>query len=466
MSAVALLGITAYDAVLDETVQKGLLVGSYAKALDNENSYRKNLAIEEFEGGNGNTFSKFRKGRLTAQRVPRGGAKTTSNDGGYTPETNKGEKYTWSLQRYGHTVDTEATGSATSFRNNLREDYENIGMNAGESLDLLTRLNYMMAYKAGVTFIDTTETGDQNSLELDNIYGFMMKMKNGVPTAVSGTNKLEVWINGVLNNVTGAAQDTATVTIDGDSVTVDAVRTTDDGLPGTITVETAVNAPQLGWEVRSKYAPQQIRPNGRKTEYQLAAGDTLTMAMVNSIVSGIIGRGGKQMDGDQGSGFYGYFCPEHRDQLWADPAFYSWYQGQGGTAGFKDMDISRAGNVIFDFTGRPAFRPHPDATKAAAGVYVRNALIVARDSLVEARSKDLLERPDMTPEISQTFVRVFDQKQYVEIILRSPNDRRGKIVSTTWEAILDWVATTDSLTKNGSVCPDADHKRGGLIQTV
>lgn len=466
MSAIALLGITAYDAVLSQTVQQGLLVGTYSKALDLENCYRKNLAIEEIPAGKGESFTKFRKGRLTAQRIPRGGAKTTSLDGGYSPETNKGEQYTWKMQRYGHTVDTEATGSAVSFRNNLKEDYENIGMNAGESLDLVTRLNYMMAYKAGVTFIDTTETGDQTTLEVDNIYGFMIKMKNGVPTAVSGTNKLEVWINGVANNVTGAAPDTTSVTIDGDSVTVNAVRTTDDGLPGTITVETAVTAPQLGWEVRSKYAPQQIRPNGRKTEYQLAAGDVLTMAHVNAAVSGIMGRGGKQIEGDQGAGFYGFFCPEHRDQLWADPAFYSWYQGQGGSDNFRNMDISRAGNVIFDFTGRPAFREHPDATKAAAGVYVRNALIVARDALVEARSEELLGRPDMTPEISQTFVRIFDKKQFVEIILRSPNDRRGKIVSTTWEAILDWVATTDSLTANGSVNPLADHKRGALIQTV
>ena len=466
MSAIALLGITSYDAVLSETVQKGLLVGEYSKALDLENSFRKNLETEDLPAGKGEKFTKFRKGRLTAQRIPRGGAKLTSLDGGYSPETNKSEQYTWNLQRYGHTVDTEATGSAVSFRNNLREDAENIGMNAGETLDLITRLNYMMAYKAGTTFIDTTESGDQTTLEVDNIYGFMMKMKSGVPTAVSGTNKLEVWINGVANNVTGAAQDTTSVTIDGDSKTVDAVRESDDGLPGTITVETIVNAPQLGWEVRSKYAPQQIRPNGRKTEYQLAAGDTLTMAHINAAVSGIMGRGGKPMEGDQGMGFYGYFCPEHRDQLWNDPAFYSWFQSQGGTDSFRNMDISRAGNVIFDFTGRPAFRAHPDATKAAAGVYVRNALIVARGALVEGRSQELLGRPDMTPEISNTFVRIFDKKQFVEIILRAPNDRRGKIVSTTWEAILDQVATTDSLTKNGSVCPDADHKRGALIQTV
>lgn len=461
MSAINITGAAEYDAVISETVQKGLIVGEYSKGLKAKELYRKDVGVERVPANAGSSFSKWRKGRMTPKRRARGPIKTTDPNNGLTSQKAGAEKYEWNMERYGDTTDTELIGSAMSFKNGLKQDMYEIGEGASESLDLAVRLESMFAYKGGSTFVKTAAAGSQTTIEVDNAAGFGILMVNGIPTAVDATNKLPVYVNGVLNYVTACVFDTVNETISGVVRTFKDFRDTDDGVVGTLTLENAVSDPAVGWEVRSQYAPAQVRPNGRATEYQLAAGDELTMAHCNRITATLRNSGAHTFDDGC---FHAYGDATHYEQLWNDPTFSQAFQGKPESAEFREGRVAKVAGIKFDFTGHCPKRDHPDPVKAAAGVKVKTLLIVGKEHVVEGRNPEFLSRPDLKPQATSNYVKFFDRKKFVEIILRGPQDRTGKVVSTSWEAVLAWIATTDSLTSYGGSV--AYHKRGGIIQTV
>lgn len=413
-------------------MQNGLLWKAFEDALLPEFLYPAIADTRPWSGGLGDTTTFTRAGLLAPVTTPLNGADPT-------PQQYSIEQYSATMSQYGNAIDTSMIQSSMALASKFAEDVQKMGINAGQSVNQIARNKLYSAYAGGRSFA-TASTSASTSVHVADISGFGTVLVNGVPTAVSGGNPL---------NVSATAALTANTVV---AVNPDVAGATSG--PGTLTLGTAATF-ALNDPIVSSVAPVSFRPNARVTSAALQAGDIATMALFRSGVARL-----RTMNVDTVNGNYvAHIDPTTEAQLFADADFKQAYQGRGDSAVFGSMSLGT-------FAGIDWVRNNEAPTATVGSNTVHRPLLVGAGALISAPFDNMESLLDETGVQDVPNIKLIGPANGVKVaaIVRPPQDRLQQIVSSAWSFIGDFCVPSDSTTGGQGGADTALYKRAVLIE--
>ena len=330
---------TNFPAALAATLQQGFLEREFEEGLDSVLAYRRTALEETVPNRLGETLTRTRKGRKAPVSTPMNPSTNTGLDNGLTPSTFTMEQYSFTMQEYGDTVDTNTLQDLAAIANNLFANSRNSGVQAAQSLERIAQGKLFSAYLGGNSRVRTDlGAGSTTTCHVDDVRGFQTVLVNGVVTAISGTNTLSVQ---EISTSSGGVNQTLTVsafTIDGSNQS-----TTPGGISGTITFAAATTPVNLD-SLIALNAAKILRPFSKSNTSQLTGADVLTMSLIEDSVAYL--RDNAVPPHADGT----YHCILDNTslrQLWADQDFKVLFAGRYDASEYRDGDIIRLLGVTF-----------------------------------------------------------------------------------------------------------------------
>lgn len=394
-------------ASIQAIMQNGILDRVFQDALVPTFLYPNLADSEPWQGNLGDTKTFTRKGLLTPQTTAITGSDASTG-------TYSVEQWSVTMDQYGFGMDTNMLQSAMTLASKFLSDVQTLGINAGQSLNQIARNKLYRAYAGGRTWCTTTDGASNTSIAVANVDGFTKVLVNGVPTAVSGTNPLNITINGTANTVTAT------------SVTTGA---------GTLTLGTARTDTQGDYVVASN-APVSVRTASRNTAYDITSSDTATLAMFRAAAV----RLRKMNVPDIGGYYVAHIPPDTEGELFADSDFKQALQGRVDSPVWRDLSIGRFAGIdwvrnnetptVTSNSGATVFRP----LVVGAGAIVASPFDGMGDLLTGSGVEDVpsVRMIDATPGTQ------------VALIIRPPQDRLQQIIGSTWSWVGDYGIPSDS----------------------
>jgi hypothetical protein len=440
---------TNFPTALVPTLQTGFLEREFEEGLDSVLAYRRAALEETVPCRIGETLTRTRKGRKTPVTTPTNPSTNTGLDNGMTPTTFSVEQYSFTMQQYNDTVDTNLLQELAGIANQFFANSRNSGVQAAQSLERIARFKLFSAYLGGNSRVRTDlGAGGTTTAHVDDIRGFQNVLVNGVVTPISGANPLSVSEVAIASGgVTQTLSVTAAVA-DGTSFS-----SAPNGVSGVLTF-TAATTPVNGDVLLALNAPKILRPFGKQSTAQLTGSDVLTMGLIEDAVAYLRDNGVPPMpDGS-------YHCildNTSMRQLWADQDFKVLFAGNGGNSStYRDMDIIRLLGVTYIPTTE-AYVQTAGATGAtgtsAINVRVRRPILLGAECLIQGNFEGLdtwLERDGM-----QSFSEVFLVNNVAQII-RPPLDRLQQFASQSWFWVGDFSVPSD-ISATTAIIPTASN---------
>lgn len=411
-------------AAIQAIMQNGMLDRVFQDALVPEFLFPAIADSSPWQGALGDTKTFTRKGLIS----PTTTAITGSDIAGAS--TYSVEQWSVTMDQYGISVDTNMLQSAMTLASKYMADVQTLGINAGQSLNRIARSKLYQAYAGGRTWCNAAGTSD-TTLAVANVDGFTHVLVNGVPTAVSASNPLNITINGVANTVTGTSVSTGA---------------------GNLTLGTA-RVDAAGDYVVSSAAPVSVRTASRNTAYDATSGDTATLAMFRSAVTRL-----RNMSVPTVGGYYvAHISPTTEDELYADTDFKQALQGRVDSPVWRDLSIGR-------FAGIDWVRNNevPTVAGGSAGtVTVYQPIVVGAGALVAAPFENIAGLLAGTGVEGVPSIRMISAapSTQVALIVRPPQDRLQQNISTSWSYVGDFAAPSDSGTGDSAL-----YKRAVVVE--
>lgn len=407
-------------AAIQAMLQNGLLDRTFRDALVPEFLFPQVADSEPWMGGLGDTKTFTRKGLLQPKTIP-----ITGSDP--SPSTYGLEQWSVTMDQYGDSLDTNMLGSAMALASKWLADCQTLGIGAGQSVNQVARNKLFKAYAGGRTWATTAGTSD-TSLVVASTDGFEFVLVNGVPTAVSGANPLNVTIAGTANTVTGVNTTTKTLTL------------------GTARVDVAGDA------VVASNAPVSIRPDG-ETAYDLSSGNVATFAMFRAAVARL-----RRMNVPTLGGYYvAHIDPDTEAQLFNDAQFQQALQGRVDSPIYRDLSIGRFGGLDWVRNNET-----PTVSGGSAGTLtVHRPIVLGANALVNAPFDGSAALLDGTGVEEIPNIRTINVAPGVDVqlIIRPPQDRLQQNIASTWSWVGDFGVPTDSGSGDAAL-----YKRGVVLE--
>lgn len=427
---------------ISHIIQPGWLMRFFDDALYPNLLYRHMYKAMEVPQHLGQVYTFQKKGLLTPVRAALTPPANTDNTSGLSPKVNSYEQYSVTLAQFADAVQTNMLSSGIASVDLYKEAAEDLGKQAGQSLDLLSRQVMFQAYAGGRTYVTAAVTG--TAIAVKDISGFDFVYVNGVrqTTSVSNPHPVTVTESGTpaTRNVTG--------------VTPGALNLNSDRIPGTLTLS-ASTAVIIGDSVISNFAPVSIRPNAKTTSFNLAGSDVMTFAVLNAASHTLMSMA---VPPHPETGFYhAYLDPFQIQQLVNDGAIQKVYETHEDSAVFQRGAVGVVANcLIFN-----ALQSPNEANEA--GVTVRRGIVTGDCAGYEVRSS-LINDWLASNNLSATGYVDFSPETYVAMILRTPQDALQQVVTNAWSFIGNWVAATDVLATVGGA--NRYYRRCVLVETA
>ncbi len=417
-------------AAIQAIMQNGILDRTFRDALIPSFLYPAIADSEPWQGSLGDTKTFTRKGLI----APTTTAITGSDIAGAS--TYSVEQWSVVMDQYGISVDTNMLQSAMTLASKFLADVQTLGINAGQSLNRIARDKMYRAYMGGRTWCTAAASTD-TTIAVQEVAGFTRVLVNGVPTPVSGTNPLNVTINGVANTVTATSVQSG---------------------PGNLTLGTT-RVDVVGDPVIAANAPISVRPGasgGVATAYQLtAATDVATLALFRAAVVRL-----RKMNVPTMGGYYtAHIPPDTEAELFADADFKQALQGRVDSPIWRDLSIGR-------FAGIDWVRNNEAPTvlgTASQAVTVFRPIVVGAGAVIAAPFEgtgSLLSGTGVEEVPSIRMVEAAPSTQ-VALIVRPPADRLQQVISTSWSYVGDFGVPSDSGTGDASL-----FKRAVVVEHV
>jgi hypothetical protein len=444
---------TNFPAALAATLQQGFLEREFEEGLDSVLAYRRTALEETIPNRLGETLTRTRKGRKTPVTTPMNPSTNTGLDNGLTPSTFTMEQYSFTMQEYGDTVDTNTLQDLAAIANNLFANSRNSGVQAAQSLERIAQSKLFGAYLGGNSRVRTDlGASSTTTCHVDDVRGFQTVLVNGVVTAISNSNTLTV---SEISTSSGGVTQTLTVS----AFTIDSVSssTAPGGLSGTITFSAATSPVNLD-SLIALNAPKILRPFSKSNTSQLTGSDVLTMSLIEDSVAYL--RDNAVPPHADGT----YHCildNTSMRQLWADQDFKVLFAGHGSKEPYGDQEIIRLLGTTYIPTTEAYVQQ--SATSLGVKVRVRRPIIVGAESIIQGNFEGIaswLERDGFMP-ISEVFL-----INNVAQIVRPPLDRLSQVVSQSWTWVGDFAIPTD-VTATTNIIPTASNatfKRSLVIE--
>mgnify|MGYP001565115815 FL=1 len=409
-------------AAIRAMLQNGILDRVFRDALVPEFLYTKIADYEPWVGGLGDTKTFTRKGLLAPATTP-----TTGSDP--SAATYAIEQWSVVMDQYSNSMDTNMLTSALALANKFTADMATLGINAGQSINQVSRNKLFKAYAGGRTWCTTAATTD-TSIIVQSTSGFETVMVNGVPTAVSGATPLGVTIAGVANTVVGVTP----------------------GTPGTLTLGTT-RVDVAGDYVVAANAPVSIRATGNSA-FDLSGSNVVTFANFRCAVARLRKMNVPTLPG----GYYvAHIDADTEAQLFSDADFKQALQGRVDSPIFRDLSIGRFGGL--DWVRNIEA---PTILGGSAGTLtVHRPIVLGANALTAApldATGNLLTGTGVedVPEIRNINVAPGVD---VTVLVRPPQDRLQQILSTTWSWVGDYGVPSDAGSGDAAL-----YKRGVVIE--
>lgn len=407
-------------AAIRAVMQNGILDRTFRDALLPEFLYPGIADSEPWSGGLGDTKTFTRKGLLT----PTTTAITGSDISGASTYTI--EQWSVTMDQYGLSVDTNLLQSSMTLASKYLADVQTLGISAGQSLNRIARDKLYAAYAGGRTWCTTTATSD-TSIIVGSVNGFTTVLVNGVPTAVSASNPLNITINGVANTVTGVNVGTSTLTL------------------GTARADTA------GDYLVASNAPTSVRTASRNTAYDITTADVATFAMFRSAVVRL-----RKMNVPTVDGYYtAHIPPDTEGELFADSDFKQALQGRVDSPVWRDLSIGR-------FAGIDWVRNNEAPTVTSnSGATVYRPLVLGAGAIIAAPFSEMGTLLSETGVGDVPSIRMVPAAPGTDValIVRPPSDRLQQVVSTSWSWVGDFGIPSDSQSGDAAL-----YKRAVMIE--
>ncbi|CAB4136896.1 hypothetical protein UFOVP314_34 [uncultured Caudovirales phage] len=412
----------ALPAAIQAIIQDGLLEAAFEQALVPQFLYPAAAEVAPVAGNVGQRVTRTRTGLLTPKTTAITGSDPTAS-------TISVEQYSGVLDQYGDSIDTNMLGSATAQARLFTRNVQTLAIGAGQSLNRIARDRLYSVYAGGRTWVRTADGASNTTVDVQSVDGFETVIVNGVPTAVSGTNPLNITINGVANTVTGVDRANRRLTL------------------GTATTDTA------GHAVVAANAPVSIRPNARATARDITTGDVASLGLFHDAVARLRAMNVPTMpDGT----YHAHIDSVTNRQLLNDSEFRQMFQGLGeSTSQIRQGLIGTVGNVTFYLNIEA-----PTVTGDGQTNIVRRPIVLGDEPLVNMPLENQGQLLDGTgvedvPGISLAQAIPGVDGTEVVFIVRPPQDRLQQVVSASWAWTGDFCVPTDSTTGDAAIAKRA-----------
>lgn len=439
------MAINNLPAAQQKIVQSGFLERFFEDALFPHLHYRRLYEAHPTTNHMGVSFTMSKKGLLPIQYDPLSTVNNSDLTSGVPLYQNQYEQYSFTIDQTAAGVQTNLLTSSVSIGNLYKEASEDLGRQAGRSLDAISRNKLFQAYNGGRTFLDTAAAAT-TTIAVANINGFDFVYVNGVRQETSLANPHPITVDGNAVNVVGFASDGNTSRINTQAL--------DDG---TLTTDANVTG-AVGDLVLSDYAPFSIRPNGKTNTYEMTASDVLTYA---DLVDASVHMQQLSVPAHDDGFYHAILDPTQAGQLLKDPAVQRVFNADGANSlEFQRGLVAIAGGVkIFQSQATP----YGNSTIATGTLPIRRGIVTGKELGYEAQYQDMAKWLSANS-LSATGAVVFSPKAHVAMILRNPLDALQQVITQTWSFIGDWVVATDVLSDIGG--STAYYKRAVVLESA
>jgi N4-gp56 family major capsid protein len=402
-------------------LQNGMLDRVFRDALVPNFLFPQIADSEPWMGGLGDTKTFTRKGLLAPVTTPVTGSDPSA-------ATYSIEQWSVTMDQYANSMDTNMLGSAMALASKFLADVENLGINAGQTINQVARNKLFKAYSGGRTWCTTAGSSD-TSIIVNSTDGFEAVLVNGVPTPVSASNPLTVSVAGTANTVTGVNTGTKTLTL------------------GTARVDVA------GDYVVAANAPVSVRATGNSA-YDLTGSNTVTFANFRAAVARL-----RKMAVPTVGGYYvAHIDPDTEAQLFADSDFKQALQGRVDSPIYRDLSIGRFAGI--DWV-RNLEAPTISNGGSAGTLLVHRPIVLGANALMAAPFEGTNNLLAGTGVEDVPEVRTVSAAPAVDVTLlvRPAQDRLQQVISSTWSWVGDFGVPSDAGTGDAAL-----YKRGVVIE--
>lgn len=389
-----------------------------------------------------------------------------------TPKSFSAEQWEATAQQYADSIDTHMPTSMNAIANLFYRNAQQLGLQAGQSLNGVVRNRLYNSGLSGWTVVDGAQAA-VNVVRVKRLNGLTRARRPdlvaGSPVRydpVSSSNPLPIKIfagSELSRNVIGFTPDTA-----GDEVG-----------PGTITLDGAAVTVADRDYVYALSATKMVRVGGGNKVDDVGASDLFRLADVRAAVARMRQQ---NVPEHQDGYFHCHLDPTSEAQIFADgefqrllqslPDYYMYKQfGIGvllGTIFIRNNEAPQVDTVIGGSTAVYSlddnFAGELYNNGTIAGVKIHRPLFTGQGGIMEYYQDlaGLLTEAGITgrtaePRITNNGIDVFTER--IQMIIRAPLNRLQDMVSTTWKFIGDWPVRTD-----GAVGDAAYYKRVVVVE--
>jgi hypothetical protein len=436
-------------------VQEGLLERAFHDGLFPNLQFRQEAVQEDIEANTGTEFYMSRPGLLPTVEEP-----LTALSGDPTPAQPVFEQWPVIINRYANTIDTHMPTSTVANANLFLRNINQLGLNAGQTVNRLPRNTLFKAYTSGQTAMTVAGLAADTTIHVASCNGFADSVVSTIsfrPVPVSASAPLPVSIGVgaalIVRNVINVAYDNPA----------------DPYGPGTLTLSAALGAGFAGrTPVVSAYAPTTLRAGGGASVDALTGADIVTLQMFINAANYL--RSHNVRPHDDGF-FHAYITPSCNSQLFADPVMQrlntALPQGVQYSEGFVGVIAgilfymnsevpTRTNSGALTLTGTNAFYARSIGAEVIndGGVPVGRSLVTGKTALYELNldeSKYVSEAGIMGKigQFSITNNGMYVPVDKVRLILRAPIDRLQDIVAASWSMSAGFAAPSDATATTG-----------------
>jgi hypothetical protein len=448
-------------------IQTNLIERAFHDALYPALLFRQEAVWEEWEGNAGQDIFMTRAGLMDAITAPIAAGTDP------IPQSVPYEQWQAVLARYAGTLDIHMPTSAVAASDLFLRNIQQLGLQAGQSINRLARNALFKSYLSGQTTLKVLAGSGDTTISVSSLNGFRYVVLPGVrPTPVSTATPLQVTIGSggtaVTRNVIAATPDDVS---------------NPDG-PGVLTLSAAVGG--SGQAVRaaviSKYAPSVIRSGGGDSVDSLGASDLFVLQDVMNAVAVL--RSNNVPPHTDGY-YHAHLSPEMNAQVFADPVFQRLYTALPQSMAYREGFIGTIGQVAF-FLNTETPTSANVGSLVATGGYAQFGSDVGAEIVNEANLKVgrcivtgrgvLIEKGfDENKYISEAGVLgklgafsvmnncVAVAMERIRLYLRPPVDRLGDTVAASWSISTSFPVPSDL---NAKVASNALYKRAIVIESA
>ncbi len=429
-------------------VQLGLLERAFHDGLFPALLYRGEAQYEPWEGNSGTEILMTRPGLLAPITTPLVAGQDP------TPQSAAYEQWVARLARYAGTIDTHIPTSVVSNADQFLRNIQQLGLQAGQSLNRLPRNELHKAYLSGQTVLISAAVSGDTSIRVASCNGFTDVVIRGStvrPAPVSSSTPLAITI---MNGATAINRNVIGCVLDDPS---------DAYGPGTLLLSASVGASVAARaSVLSAYRPKVLRAGGGSSVDALSASDIFTLQDAINATNWL--RKNNVLPHEDGY-YHGHINTDANGQTFQDPAFqrlntalpdHTYYQSAfiGTIAGIAFYSNNECPDYLNSgartATGSNAFYSADIGAETTneSGVNVGRVMITGRGAIYE---KGLDESAYVTEagitgkqgEFSIVNAGVSVSTERVKLNLRSPLNRLQDLIAATWSITTSFPIPSD-----------------------